>query len=228
MQKKVRAMQKRVRTMLVALFMTMLLCVPAAWGSGGKPINILVMGRPALGMPGDVYPYHDDVDAVVATLADDAAMARKAEAMLVYMGHGNEYWSTGIYVETQKKMRIAYPEVATFIGVVEGAPALHDFLSHLQNSETKKIILKPFMIVAGDHATNDMAGPEEDSWKSILAKEGFEVQPVLTGLGSNNDFAKIFVAHIADTARQSGIELKYYLVSGYRATPGILFSSRSS
>lgn len=173
-----------------------------------KPINILVMGRPALGMPGDVHPYHDDVEAVCKTLAADAEAARKAGATLVYMGHGNEHWSTGIYSETQKKMREMYPGVATFVGVVEGAPALDDFLGHLKHATSKKVLLKPFMIVAGDHATNDMAGPEEDSWKSVLTKEGYEVDAILEGLGSNDGFAQIFVDHIADAATARGLILK--------------------
>lgn len=173
-----------------------------------KPINKIVMGRPALGMPGDLFSYHDDIDAVVKTLAGDAKAAKKMGASLVYMGHGNEYWSTGIYAETQKKMREAYPDVATFIGVVEGAPALDDLLSHLKQTKNNTIMIKPFMIVAGDHATNDMAGPEEDSWKSILEKEGFDVTPVLQGLGSNKEFAEIFVAHIADAAKLRDITVK--------------------
>ncbi len=173
-----------------------------------KPIHTIVMGRPALGMPGDVYPYHDDVTSVVETLAGDAEEARKAGAALVYMGHGNEHWSTGIYAETEKKMREMYPDVATFIGVVEGHPQLDDVVSRLKHAETKKIVLKPFMIVAGDHATNDMAGPEADSWKSVLSKEGYEVDAVLLGLGSNDAFARLFVERIADAAQQSGLVLK--------------------
>ncbi|WP_163335806.1 sirohydrochlorin cobaltochelatase [Desulfopila sp. IMCC35008] len=173
-----------------------------------KPIDTLVMGRPALGMPGDTYSYHEDVAAVCRTLAGDAEAARKSGSMLVYMGHGNEHWSTGIYTETQKKMREMYPDVATFIGVVEGSPSLDDFMSHLKYSKTRKVMLKPFMIVAGDHATNDMAGPEEDSWKSILNKEGYDVQPVLKGLGLNNNFAALFVDHIADAASDAGLTLK--------------------
>ncbi|HID02189.1 MAG TPA: sirohydrochlorin cobaltochelatase [Desulfobacterales bacterium] len=173
-----------------------------------RPFDKLVMGRPALGMPGDRYDYHKDMETAVATLAKDAALARKEGAILIYMGHGNEHWSTGIYAETQKKMRETYPEVSTFIGVVEGMPGIDDFLSHLQYAKTKKIILKPFMIVAGDHAKNDMAGPEADSWLSILTKEGYDVQPILKGLGSNDEFANIFVAHIKDTADEHGIALK--------------------
>ncbi len=173
-----------------------------------KPINNIVMGRPALGMPGDVYSYHEDVESVCKTLAADAEAAKKAGAALVYMGHGNEHWSTGIYSETQKKMRDMYPDVAIFIGVVEGAPSLNDLMSHIEYAKTKKILLKPFMIVAGDHATNDMAGPEEDSWKSILTKEGYEIDAVLLGLGSNNEFAELFVERIADAAKERGLHLK--------------------
>jgi sirohydrochlorin cobaltochelatase len=134
--------------------------------------------------------------------------AREEGAILLYMGHGNEHWSTGIYAETQKKMREMYPDVTTFIGVVEGTPALEDFIGHLKYAKTKKVLLKPFMIVAGDHATNDMSGPEEDSWKSILTKEGYEVNPVMQGLGSNDEFARIFVQHIADAANERGLHLK--------------------
>lgn len=173
-----------------------------------KPIDTLVMGRPALGMPGDTYSYHEDVEAVCKTLAADAEAAKKSGSVLVYMGHGNEHWSTGIYAETQKKMREMYPDVATFIGVVEGSPTLDDLLSHLKHAKTNKVMLKPFMIVAGDHATNDMAGPEEDSWKSLLVQEGYDVQPVLKGLGLNDDFAAIFVDHIADAAKDAGLTLE--------------------
>jgi sirohydrochlorin cobaltochelatase len=173
-----------------------------------KPFDNVVFGRPALGMPGDRYSYHDDITAFVKTLADDAEEARREGAMLVYMGHGNSHWSTGIYGETQKKMREVYPDVETFIGVVEGSPSLYDLMADLKRAETQKVILRPFLITAGDHATNDMAGPYEDSWKSVMTSEGFEVRPILKGLGSNDDFAALFVKHISDAAAERGIELK--------------------
>ncbi|HID97839.1 MAG TPA: sirohydrochlorin cobaltochelatase, partial [Thermodesulfobacteriaceae bacterium] len=173
-----------------------------------RPFDKLVMGRPALGMPGDSFDYHEDMAKAVATLAADAEYARREGAMLVYMGHGNEHWSTGIFSETQKKMREVYPDVETFIGTVEGYPGLDDVMKHLGHAGTRKIILKPFMIVAGDHAVNDMAGPDADSWKSILVKEGYDVRPVLEGLGSNDAFAGIFVEHVKDAARANGITLR--------------------
>ena len=172
-----------------------------------KPFEHIVMGRPALGMPGVEYDYNKDIEAVVKSLKSDAEQAKKEGAMLVYMGHGNDYWSTGIYAETQKAMREAYPEVATFIGVVEGSPKLEDFMSHLKYAKTKKVILRPFMITAGDHATNDMAGPEDDSWLSVLKSEGYDVTPVLKGLGSNDAFAAVLIDHIRDAAKSRGIAL---------------------
>jgi len=173
-----------------------------------RPFKNVVMGRPALGMPGDRFDYRIDVERAVETLSEDAEEARKRGATLVYMGHGNKHWSTGIYNETQKKMRAAYPDIKTFVGVVEGYPGIDDVSSLLKQEGTKKIILKPFMIVAGDHAVNDMAGPEDDSWKSILSQEGYEVEAILKGLGSNDSFAAIFIDHIKDAALSAGIKLE--------------------
>ncbi len=173
-----------------------------------RPFDNLVMGRPALGMPGDRYDYHDDIETAVETLAPDVARARESGAILVYMGHGNEYWSTGIYREVENELRRKYPDVISFVGVVEGYPGIDDLQRRLARQENKRIILKPFMIVAGDHAKNDMAGPESDSWKSILAGKGYEVEPIMEGLGSNESFARLFVDHIADAARERGIVLK--------------------
>jgi len=173
-----------------------------------RPFNKVVMGRPALGMPGDKYDYHEDVAAAVATLAADAKEAKEKGATLIYMGHGNEHWSTGIYSETQQKMRAVYPEVETFIGVVEGAPSLDQLLTDIADSSSKRVILRPFMIVAGDHAVNDMAGEEDDSWKSVLETKGYSVEPVLQGLGSNNGFADIFVQHIKDVAKDHDLPVQ--------------------
>jgi len=172
------------------------------------PFDKVVMGRPALGGPSEKYDYHDDMKKALKTLAGDVALARKNKAALVYMGHGNERWSTGIYAESAKMMRELYPDVTTYIGSVEGFPGIEDVARYLSHRNGGKIVLKPFMIVAGDHAVNDMAGEDTDSWRSVLTKQGFEVIPVLQGLGSNDKFAEIFVDHIKDAARDNGIKMK--------------------
>ncbi len=106
-------------------------------------------------------------------------------------------------------MRTAFAGLiaAVMIGVVEGVPGLDALIDDLERSGRRRIVLKPFMIVAGDHAMNDMAGDDAQSWKRRLTAAGFEVLPVIEGLGSNDAFADLFVDHIADAARDAGIVL---------------------
>jgi sirohydrochlorin cobaltochelatase len=178
--------------------------IKARW----QPFGKIALGRPALGTVGDRYDYHADMEKALKTLSADAALAKEEGAILVYMGHGNEHWSAGIYGETAKRMGAMYPGVKTYVGAVEGYPGIDDVVGYLSHFEGGKVILKPFMIVAGDHAMNDMAGDEADSWKTLITKAGFEVKPVVEGLGSNDAFAELFVDHIRDAAEDAGISLK--------------------
>jgi len=174
-----------------------------------KPFHKVALGRPALGTYGTDHPYAEDIMTVAKALATDAELALKEKAGLVYMGHGNEYFpSAGAYLELADRMRQLYPEVVTAIGNVEGFPALEDVMDTLKLYGVNKVVLKPCMVVAGDHAMNDMAGPEADSWKSVLEKNGFEVVVVKRGLGEQDAFADIFVNHAADAAKDAGIVLK--------------------
>ncbi len=174
-----------------------------------KPFEKVVLGRPALGTFGRVHPYAEDIITAVKALEADAEFAAQNKAGLVYMGHGNEFMpSDGAVSEFATRMREAYPAVVTSIGGVEGYPGINEVLEDLTLRGVKKIVLKPFMVVAGDHAVNDMAGDGEDSWKSILEKEGFEVITIKRGLGENDDFADIYVNHMADAAQHAGIKLK--------------------
>lgn len=174
-----------------------------------KPFNKIVVGRPALGTFGTKYSYKDDIKAVAKTLADDAKLAKKEQAALLYMGHGNDHFpSSGPYLELQSTMRKMYPEVLTVIATVEGFPEFDDILKNLQHTNVNKVILKPLMVVAGDHAKNDMAGEDDDSWKNMLEKANIKVTTVISGLGENDQFADIYVKHLEDAAKDGGIELK--------------------
>ena len=79
------------------------------------------------------------------------------------------------------------------IYTVEGNPRLEDVIEELKAKKIKNVTLMPLMMVAGDHANNDMAGDEEDSHKSILEKEGFKVDTYLHGLGENENVRQLFV-----------------------------------
>lgn len=141
-------------------------------------------------------------------MAVDAEQAAKAGSVLVYMGHGNDFFpSGGSYLQFADTMNRLHPGVKTYIGTVEGFPGLEYVVEQLKQDKVRKVLLKPFLTVAGDHAQNDMAGPEAESWKSILTKEGFAVTPVLQGLGEVDSFADVFVHHLSELAKENNIQL---------------------
>ena len=130
------------------------------------------------------------IEAAVENLpvADDEA--------LVLMGHGTEHFANSIYAALDYQFKdMGYPNI--FVGTVEGYPELENVKKLLKKSGLKKVVLAPFMIVAGDHATNDLAGDEEASWKSLLKADGYEVRCILKGLGEYPQVRSLFVEHIA-------------------------------
>ncbi len=161
-----------------------------------KPFIKIILGRPALGEPGDVHHYTDDILHAANILKSDVVKAQKNNSALVYMGHGNEVLSTGAYIELQDALRDANPNMNIFIGNLEGYPQPERVLSGLKQAGIKKVTLFPLMVVAGDHASNDMAGDEKDSWKSLFESHGIQVVPVLRGLGEVHEWAKIYVNHL--------------------------------
>lgn len=172
-----------------------------------QPFKKIALGRPLMGTWGPAFPYHEDIDKLAKALKTDIETAKKTNSTLVYMGHGNELLSTGLYYELELKMNQLYPQVKTVIGLVEGHPNFDEVLDKLQIADNKKIMLKPLMVVAGDHATNDMASDEEDSWKAQLLSAGFKVTPILEGLGNNPAARLLFIQHLQDAATEAGIEL---------------------
>ncbi len=171
----------------------------------------IALGRPLLGRNGpykDGRTYHDDIKEVAKALKCDVDLARKNKSALVYMAHGNEHFSLGSYMELQKVMNQMYPDVKIFIGCVEGFPGIDEVVEQIKAAGVKKVILKPLMVVAGDHANNDMASDEEDSWKMILKRNGIIAKPVIQGIGELKSIAHIYLEHLKDAARDAGIQLK--------------------
>lgn len=116
--------------------------------------------------------------------------------VLIFMGHGSE----DIADETYNKLQKVYEEQGKnniFIGTVEGAIRLEDVLEKIKGKNFKKILLKPYMIVAGDHARNDMGSDEEDSWKTILENKGYEVEVQLKGLGEHKIVQGMFMEKLS-------------------------------
>ena len=113
----------------------------------------------------------------------------------VLMGHGTEHFANSAYCQFENMLRdLGYEN--TYVGTVEGFPGLDYVIRRLKLRQIKKVYLMPLMIVAGDHARNDLAGAEEDSWDSILKAAGFETQIILKGLGEIDAIAEMFVEHL--------------------------------
>lgn len=158
------------------------------------PFPWIGVGEPALGT-GDGQPaYLQRAAKAIGPLVDEA---RARNASLVLMAHGNEHLTQGVYAKFQDELRRQYgPNV--WLGTVEAPPLGEDIAKNMAQTPNapRNVLLAPMMVVAGDHAHNDMAGEEEDSWASLLKAEGFEVSAHLVGLGSNDSWADIYVEHL--------------------------------
>ena len=148
----------------------------------------------ALGKP--LLTSDEDYKQVIAAITSDTKEYLDGETAICFMGHGTEADSNKVYATLQEKLKAAgYNDY--FVGTVEATPSVDDLIAQVKESgKYKRVILQPLMVVAGDHANNDMAGDGEDSWVSKFKAAGFEVKPVLRGLGQNYDIQKIYLEHV--------------------------------
>ena len=169
------------------------------------------VAEPMLGEVGvDAAAVNDDkavvAEAVTAEAVKDAGYdsleaAKEDGAAFVLMGHGTSHTAKVSYSQMQAQMSVlGYDNV--FIGTVEGNPeetSCEAVIDAASAAGYKKIILRPLMVVAGDHANNDMAGEDEDSWKSMFIASGkFDsIDSQITGLGSIRAIQELYVAHTA-------------------------------
>ena len=169
----------------------------------------IAVAEPLLGEVGtDATVINADKEAVAkAVVADaaadagfaDAAAAAKEGTAFVLMGHGTAHVAKVTYSQMQTQMgKLGYDNV--FIGTVEGEPeetACEAVIESVKAAGYKNVILRPLMVVAGDHANNDMAGSEEDSWKSLFEADGSfdSVTAQIAGLGSIAEVQDLYVAH---------------------------------
>ena len=174
----------------------------------GEFENVKV-AEPLLGEVGaDASVINADKEAVAVAITEmavadagfDSLDAAKEDGVaFVFMGHGTSHTAKVSYSQMQTQMgNLGYENV--FIGTVEGEPeetAVEAVISAVSEAGYKKVILRPLMVVAGDHANNDMAGPDEDSWLSMFVASGlFEaVDTQIAGLGRIPAVQDLYVAH---------------------------------
>ena len=146
----------------------------------------IVFGNPLL-------TTEEDNQAVVQAVAGEF-QDMDQETALVLMGHGTEHYANSVYAALDYRFKdMGHKNI--FLGTVEAYPALDSLLRAADSFQPKKIVLAPFMIVAGDHAHNDMAGDSPDSWVFQFENAGFEVCPIIKGLGEYPGIRRMYVEH---------------------------------
>lgn len=136
----------------------------------------------------------EDFDVVADAIIEATAEYDDGETAICFMGHGTEAESNQIYEKMQQVLTDKGME-NYYVGTVEAAPSLDDVLAAVGEKEYKRVVLRPLMVVAGDHANNDMAGDEEGTWKTAFEEAGYEVVSVLEGLGQLEAVQQLYVSH---------------------------------
>ena len=161
-------------------------------------IEKISVAEPLLGEVGnDAAVINADKEAVAKAVV--AAAQVPSDTALVLLGHGTAHVAKVTYRQMQTQMQeLGYDNV--FVGTVEGEPegtGCEEIIEAVKAAGYKQVILRPLMVVAGDHANNDMAGEEEDSWKSMFEASGCfdSVTAQIAGLGSIEAVQDLYVAH---------------------------------
>ena len=168
------------------------------------------IAEPLLGEVGnDATVINTDKEAVAKAITAEAVKTANYDSLdaaaedgtaFVFMGHGTSHTAKVSYSQMQTQMEnLGYKNV--FIGTVEGEPeetACEAVIEAVKNAGYKKVVLRPLMVVAGDHANNDMAGDDEDSWKSQFeASKAFDsIDTQIAGLGGIADIQQLYVSHV--------------------------------
>ena len=142
----------------------------------------------------------EDFRIVADALAASVAAYDDGKTAICFMGHGTEAAANEVYERMQKKLTDSGRD-NYFIGTVEATPTVEKVLSLVKAGNYKRVLLQPMMIVAGDHANNDMAGEEEGSWKCIFESAGYEVVCQVHGLGELEAIQNLFVEHTKATVQ---------------------------
>jgi sirohydrochlorin cobaltochelatase len=144
---------------------------------------------------------HEDMTRVAAALLKRIPTSRKPQDIVLLMGHGSEkHPSDAIYAA----MNYVFEQLDSnvFVATVGGYPSLKDLLPKISARKGDKAFLMPLMTVAGDHARNDMAGDQPESWKSVLSREGLACEVVLSGMAEYPEVVEVWLDHLREVFSQ--------------------------
>ncbi len=156
-----------------------------------KGLRAITLGRPLLTTPADLP--------LAAKALLESQAGRKPGEAVIFMGHGTAHAGNAMYPALQYHLWML--DKSAFVATVEGIPALDDVLPLLARDKAQSVRLVPLMAVAGDHAHNDMAGGEEDSFASRLKAQGIAAKPVLQGLAETPALAALWLDHLRDAVQ---------------------------
>ncbi|UAL07072.1 MAG: sirohydrochlorin cobaltochelatase [Candidatus Methanogranum gryphiswaldense] len=164
-----------------------------------RAFDTVLIGKPLLTTERD---YDNTVKAIESTHIKEAKNIAGDRAAIILMGHGTEHYANATYSQLHLKLQIA-GHTNIYVTTVEGFPTFDDTILLIEGKGYRNVVLFPFMLVAGDHANNDMAGDDENSLKSLLEKKGYDVHCVVKGLGEYKEFIDLFMVHIDDMVEKS-------------------------
>ncbi|MEG0942994.1 MAG: sirohydrochlorin cobaltochelatase [Angelakisella sp.] len=135
----------------------------------------------------------DDMRTVLEAVTSELPMA--TDESLVFMGHGTPHFCNTVYAALDYLAK-AEGRPYVFVGTVEAFPDLNTVITAVKAAGYRKAVLTPLMLVAGDHAVNDMASLEPDSWKSCFEAAGIDCRTVVKGLGEYEKIRQLYAAHL--------------------------------
>ncbi len=147
----------------------------------------IILGYPLLAT-------QEDMERATGAILENVPIERKKNEAVVLMGHGTHHPANAFYAALMFQVQLRDPNI--YIGTVEGFPEGDLIKDLMLKKGIQKAYLMPFMSVAGDHAISDMAGDEDDSWKSIFTKAGIECVPILKGTAEFDNFVQIWADHL--------------------------------
>lgn len=140
---------------------------------------------------------HEDLVRVASAMVKRVPPSVTREDAVLFMGHGTvNHPADAVYSAMNYMLQDVAPNV--FVATVSGYPSIDDIVPKLKEKKVKKVCLLPLMAVAGEHARRDMAGEEKDSWKSVLAANGFNCEIVLTGIAEYPEVVEIWLDHLRE------------------------------
>ena len=170
---------------------------------GKLSFHSLTLGRPLLSSFEDCKKTSDALRPIIEDINALNEPKDRSGTATVLVGHGTGHPSDSLYSQMALILASSYKNV--IFGTLKGYPGLNDVLSRLKENKIEKVVLIPFLLVAGGHALEDIAGSGQSSWRTILEREGLDVKVCVRGLGDEERIIKLFLEHTSDAMKKGFI-----------------------